>query len=202
MRRLLTVTGITVASAGLLAASVSASTPPLPNGSFYGQLSGSEHTPIGTCPVTPPSGATDSICAQLKGPFTVTAKGGKKLTGTYVGTLATGPADSSGLGDCNTTNETFTFTVGSGNTFKAVQSTSGDPNRVCVIDLETAPAPNPTLIVTTIFSMKITSGTGRFKGLVGTIVEDGSILPNLGPTGLVQPTGRTSANVQMFFGAN
>jgi hypothetical protein len=138
----------------------------------------------------------------LKGPFTVTAKGGKKLTGTYVGTLATGPADSSGLGDCNTTNETFTFTVGSGNTFKAVQSTSGDPNRVCVIDLETAPAPNPTLIVTTIFSMKITSGTGRFKGLVGTIVEDGSILPNLGPTGLVQPTGRTSANVQMFFGAN
>jgi hypothetical protein len=50
--------------------------------------------------------------------------------------------------------------------------------------------------------MKITNGTGRFKGLVGTTVEDGSILPNLGPTGLVQPTGRASGTLQMFFGAN
>jgi hypothetical protein len=192
---------LSAASAGFLVSTASASTP-LPSGSFYGQLSGQQHTPIGTCPVAPPSGATDSICAQLKGPFTVTAKGGKKLTGTYVGTLATGPAAGSGLGDCNSTNETFTFTVGSGNTFKAVQSRSGDPSQICVIDLETAPAPNPTVIVTTIFSMRITSATGRFKGLVGTIVEDGSILPNLGPTGLVQPTGRTFGNLQMFFGAN
>jgi hypothetical protein len=129
-------------------------------------------------------------------------KGGKKLTGTDVGTLATGPADTSGLGECNTTNETFTFTVGSGNTFKAVQTTSGDPNRICIIDLEGTTGPSRAVIVTTIFSMKITAGTGRFKGLVGTIVEDGSILPNLGPTGLIQPTSRTSGNLQMFFGAN
>lgn len=202
MRRMLTVTGITAASLGLLAASVGASTPPLPSGSFFGQLSGPLHSVLGTCPVTAPSGATDSICSQMKGPFSVTAKGGKKLTGTYVGTLATGPTVSSGLGDCESVNEAFTFTVGKGNTFKAVQSTSGDPNQICTIDLEPTTAPNFALIATTIFSMKITNSAGRFKGLVGTIVEDGAVLPNIGPTGLIQPTDRVNGNLAMFFGAN
>jgi hypothetical protein len=94
--------------------------------------------------------------------------------------------------------------VGKGNTFKAVlPSPSADNNQVCIVTLGTNGLGSPPpIVLTTIFSLQITGGTGRFKGLVGTISEDGSILPNVGPNGLNQSSGRAIGNLGMFFGAN
>jgi hypothetical protein len=50
--------------------------------------------------------------------------------------------------------------------------------------------------------MQITGGTGRFKGLTGTITEDGAILPSVTPTGFDGPNGRVSGNLVMSFGAH
>jgi hypothetical protein len=202
MRRLLTVTSFAVASAGLLAGQAGAATKPPPKGAYYGQLSGPFHQIAATkCPVIPPDGPPASVCAQIKGPFTVKAPGGKTLAGNFVGTIAGGDPDNSGtgLGECTLTNEVFTFTVGKGNTFRAVASPAG-VNRTCLINLGEGPGNHRPVVLTTLFQMQITGGTGRFKGLQGVISEDGAVLPNVSPTGHDGPDGRANGNLTMVFG--
>jgi hypothetical protein len=203
MRRLLTVTGFAVAAAGLIAAPASASQP-LPKGAYYGTHAGTLHTILGHCPVAPPIGTTStSNCAQLKGPFTVSAPGGKKLTGTYVANLATGDTDASGTGDCSFTHAVFTFTVGKGNTFKAATSptVTSEPARTCLIPLGPSVGPHDRVALTTTFDLAILSGTGRFKGLTGTAFEDGAAVANVSPTGVNSSDGRIVGDFGMFFGA-
>jgi hypothetical protein len=91
---------------------------------------------------------------------------------TYVGTVASGGSDDSGTGDCQFSNESFTFTAGKGNTFKAVPPALGSgPNRICVI------IAGPT---------------------VGNHVR--VILPNVSVTGRDGPDGRATRNLAIVFG--